>query len=75
MTPEDLGGHPILKFNYWKDAPPHAPANFGAILWSEKTGDRCLINGWITPELADDPVALRAYLLLSLEDAEQEAQP
>jgi len=75
MTPEDLGGHPILKVSYEPHASISGEANLLVRVWSEKRQMDAVLSMWITPELADDPVALRAFVLLELEDAEMEAQP
>ena len=72
MTADDLGGHPILRVEYFQGAPLYSGVNFEAVAWSEKRQQRLLLSTWITPELASDLIALRVYLMGALEDAEDD---
>ena len=70
MTVDELGRNLILEVVHFPDAQEEYGVNFRVTAWSEKRQERLIMTGWITPDLVDDPVAFRAHILLSLEDAE-----
>ena len=70
ITPEYLGGHPIIEAEYWHTAAPFE-SNLRVVMHSDRFNERIVGITYISDDVANDPIVIRKMFLDHLAEAEQ----